>query len=89
MERSETRNVLLEYCAVGHHFHYNIDRKNRPNEYYVELGWCTIDEADAFCRVVQPFLNKKRYDSPDIANEVVKESWDEFCDMIEHEYIKT
>ena len=87
MEKSEERNIMLEYYPKGHHFHYN--RGNHPipdpNECYIPLGWCSVNEADLFCGIVYPFIEKHRYDTPDVPYETVKESWDNYCDLIEKE----
>lgn len=83
MERSEKRNVLLEYYPKGHHFHYNINYQNRPSVYYLPLGWCSVDEADVFTLIVQPLITKLRYDDKEVSIDRMKESWAEYCKIIE------
>lgn len=87
MDRSEKRNVLLEYCSKGQHFHYNIDKKNSPNDFYYPLGWCSFSEADVFTRIIYPFITKKNHQEPEIPNEKVMEAWSQFCEMIMSEQI--
>lgn len=88
MERSEKRNVLLEYYPKGHHFHYNVEMHHKPDDCYLSLGWCSYDEADLFCTIVNPIIAKRRYDTPEIPFEIIKESWDGFCEMIEKSKVK-
>jgi len=87
MDRSEKRNILLEYCSKGQHFHYNVDNFNRPNENYYPLGWCSFSEADAFTRIVYPFIIMENRFDRNVPNEKVVEAWNEYCEMIEKNQI--
>lgn len=84
-EESEERNIMLEYYPKGHHFHYNTGNHPIPDEYgcYLPLGWCSMKEAERFCRLVQPFISESRIDSPIVSFDTMKESWDNYCDLIE------
>lgn len=85
MERSEERNVMLEYYPKGHHFHYNMGNYPIPDKHgcYLPLGWCSEEEASSFCRIVQPFISDGRIDSPIVPFETMKEAWDNYCSIIE------
>lgn len=76
---------MLEYYAKGHQFHYNLGDYPIPDEHgcYLPLGWCSTDEADVFCRIVQPFIVKERFDTPEVPYEKMKEAWDSYCMLIE------
>lgn len=87
MDRSDKRNILLEYCSKGQHFHYNFDEMNNPNDSYYPLGWCSYYEASAFTRVVYPFILKDDPNEPDVPNEKVIEAWNLYCDLIESNLI--
>ena len=84
MERSEERNIMLEYFDKGHQFHYNTGNHPIPDEHgcYMPLGWCSMNEASLFCAIVNPLIVKKRYDTPDIPFDTMKEAWDDYCEMI-------
>lgn len=89
MDRSNNHELMLEYFEKGHQFHYNRDVINTPSDdYYRPLGWCTFNEADVFTRIVNPMITKNRYDDPDVSFDRVKESFDEFCSMIEKDELK-
>ena len=86
MEKSEERNIMLEYYPKCRHFHYNMGDHPIPDIHgcYLPLGWCSLDEASAFCNIVRPFLYaESRHDSPIIPFETMKESWDNYCRLIE------
>ena len=79
MEDLGNKKILLEYFAEGHHFHYNMGDYPIDEIRYRPLGTCTVDKANVFCSIVQPFITKRNVNSPIVPFEVLKESWDEFC----------
>lgn len=85
MEKSEERNIMLEYYAKGHQFHYNRGNYPIPDVHgcYLPLGWCSMDEADKFCRIVEPLISDTRNDSPIIPFETMKKAWDNYCWLTE------
>lgn len=83
MERSKERNILLEYNETANHFHYNMDARQRPIEVYHPLGWCTWEEACAFCEIMQPLISYQKNGEILVTKERMKKSWDAFCEMIE------
>ena len=83
MEDFGKREVLLEYFDEGRHFHYNMGNYPIDYERYRPLGRCSIDKADVFCMIVQPFITKRNANTPIVSFEIMKESWDEFCNLEE------
>lgn len=83
MDKSGETTILLEYYAKGHQFHYNTGNHPIDNNYYRPLGLCTVDKANVFCSIVQPFITKRNVNTPIVPFEIMKESWDEFCKLEE------
>ena len=83
MEDFGKREIILEYFAEGHHFHYNMGDHPIDYECYRPLDRCTMDKADVFCSIVQPFITKRNVNTPIVSFEIMKEAWDEFCQLEE------
>jgi len=84
MERLEKRKIMLEYSGKGRQFHYNMGDYPIPDIHgcYLPLGWCSIEEADFFCTIVQPFMTQRSIDTPIVPFEVMKEAWGKYCRFV-------
>lgn len=83
MEDYEKQEVLLEYFAEEHHFHYNTGNYPIDYERYRPLGLCPVNKAVVFCTIVQPFITRRNANTPIVSYEIMKEAWDEFCQLEE------